>query len=91
MGIRDNAGFGWPGGWGGGGAGDAFGAATRQYFETMADALRGVSGGARRASNPWEAVFDAWNGAAGGRGAFGEFLFGSQTKAVLAGILSARL
>lgn len=52
--------------------GQAFGAATRDYFEAMAHALRGVGGAPAAPADPWRAVFDAWSAAAGGRNGFGD-------------------
>ena len=56
--------------------GEAFGAATRDYFEAMARALRGAAGGAAAPADPWRAVFDAWSAAAGGQNGFGGSGFG---------------
>lgn len=72
MATRDTTGSGRAGAGFGPDIGEAFGAATRDYFEAMARALRGAAGGATAPGDPWRAVFDAWSAAAGGRSGFGD-------------------
>ena len=72
MATRDTTGSGRAGTGSGPDIGEAFGAATRDYFEAMARALRGAAGGATTPADPWRAVFDAWSTAAGGRSGFGD-------------------
>ncbi len=71
MATRDTSGSGRAGAGVGPDIGEAFGAATRDYFEAMTRALRGAAGSAPAPVDPWRAVFDAWSAAAGGQGGFG--------------------